>query len=58
MMANMILKVSTNNIGSECETDLEISKEEWDALSEKEQDEIINTYKWNIMDLWVEENTQ
>lgn len=53
-MANMILKAATNSIGSECETDLGVTQEEWEQLSEQEQQDLINEYKSDVLEIWVE----
>ncbi len=53
-MKQMILKASTNNVGSECEVELGISEDEWNSLSELEQTQMVNEMKFDIMDMWVE----
>lgn len=37
----MHLVISTNNKGSECDTDLDITPDDWDKLTSKEQQELI-----------------
>jgi len=54
IMKTMFLKASTNNVGSECETDMEITKEDWDKLTEKEQAYLIGEYQADIVEIWVE----
>lgn len=57
-MKTMHFFVSTNSQGSECSTDLEVTKKQWDAMSEHEQTDLINEYRSNVMDSWVEEKEQ
>ena len=53
-MKNMVLHISTNKVGSECEVDLGYTEEEWVEMSDKEQHDAINEARWNVMDEWVE----
>lgn len=43
----------TNKEGSECETSLDISKEDWDELTAEEQDELVKEYLFDIIDYYV-----
>ena len=50
--------VSTNAEGSTCSTDLDVTKEQWGTMSEQEQTDLINEYRSDVMDTWVEEKEQ
>lgn len=56
-MPNMILKAATYTEGSECEVDMDISQEEWNQLDEREQQDLINEYMSNVVEIWVEPET-
>lgn len=49
----MHLVVSTNNQGSECETDLDISEDDWNDLTEIAQQELIRESLPDITDIYV-----
>lgn len=57
-MKTMHLFVRTNAVGSECNTNLDVTKKQWDAMSEQEQQDLINEYRADVMDSWVEEREQ
>ena len=45
--------VRTNIVGSEsCCGSTELTRDEWDALTDKEQNEIANEMIWNVIDVW------
>ncbi|MBU5404031.1 DUF7167 family protein [Proteus mirabilis] len=50
MSKQMYLHASTNNIGSECKTELDITEDEWNKLTEKEQDQLIGEFIANVCD--------
>lgn len=52
----MRLCVSTNKVGSMSDCDLGITKKEWEELSEEDQNDLIQEYLWNVIDVWVEED--
>lgn len=54
-MSKLILKVSTSKVNSTCNVDLGYTKEEWDKLNHKEQDEIVNECMWDVVNCWIEE---
>lgn len=54
-MGNMILKAATNNVGSECEADMDISREDWDKLSDEEKNQWIGECRSDVVEIWVEE---
>lgn len=54
MSKQMYLHASTNNVGSECKTELDITEDEWNKLSEKEQDQLIGENIANVCDWWVQ----
>lgn len=54
MSKQMILYVATNNTGSECSTELDITETEWNALTEDEQRKLINEYMYDVCSWWVE----
>lgn len=49
----MHLVVSTNNQGSQCETDLEITEDEWNSLTEVAQQELIRESLPDVADIYV-----
>lgn len=49
----MHLVVSTNNQGSECEVDLDITEDDWDDLTEVAQQELIRESLPDITDIYV-----
>ncbi|EKB01218.1 DUF7167 family protein [Proteus mirabilis] len=53
MSKKMYLHASTNAVGSECSTELDITEDEWDKLTEDEQSEYINTAIDNLVDWYV-----
>ncbi len=57
-MKTMHLFVRTNAVGSECSTDLDVTKSQWDAMSEQEQQDLINEYRADVMESWVQEREQ
>lgn len=57
-MKTMHFCVRTNATGSECNTNLDVTKKQWDAMSEQEQQDLINEYRADVMDSWVEEREQ
>lgn len=54
-MGEMVLKVSTDRVGSTAETYLGYTKEEWEDLSDEEQNQWVQEMMWNVLDMWVEE---
>ena len=44
---------STNNQGSECETDLDITEEDWNDLTEMAQQDLIRESLPDITDIYV-----
>ncbi|EOA4363226.1 TPA: hypothetical protein SMM89_002978 [Proteus mirabilis] len=54
MSKQMYLHASTNNIGSECKTELDITEDEWNKLTEKEQDQLIGEFMSDVCDWWVQ----
>ena len=50
----MHLIVSTNNAGSQCETDLDITEDEWCDLTEMAQQELIRESLPDVADIYVE----
>lgn len=50
----MILTARTNNVGSECSTELGITESEWNELTTEEQDDIVKEFLGNIFECWVE----
>ena len=57
-MANMILRAATNKVGSECSCDMGITREEWDKMPSEEQNQYINEYMSNVVDVWVDEGEE
>lgn len=57
-MKTMHFFVRTNAQGSECSIDLDVTKEQWDAMSEQAQKDLINEYRSDVMDSWVQELEQ
>jgi 2-polyprenyl-3-methyl-5-hydroxy-6-metoxy-1,4-benzoquinol methylase len=57
-MKTMHFFVRTNATGSECNADLDVTKKQWNAMSEQEQLDLINEYRADVMDSWVEEREQ
>ena len=53
-MPNMLLKAATNAVGSQCETDLGVTKKEWDAMSEKERQDLISEFQSDVVEIWVQ----
>jgi hypothetical protein len=53
-MREMYLKVSTDKVGSTCAVGLGINEDEWEQLSEEEQDELVQDNLCNVADVWVE----
>ena len=51
----MYLHACTNKHGSESSTSLGVEKEEWEALSVEEQNDLIRESLGDIVDSWVEE---
>lgn len=49
----MHLVVSTNNVGSECEIDLDITEEEWNDFTEMAQQELIRESLPDVVDIYV-----
>ncbi|HHR6131908.1 TPA: DUF7167 family protein [Providencia alcalifaciens] len=54
MSKQMFLHASTNTVGSERYTELDITENEWNKLSEKEQEQLIGEYISNVCDWWVQ----
>jgi hypothetical protein len=57
-MSDMIkikVSISTNRVGSECVDYLELLREEWDAMSEEEQEDIRRDVAFNVIDWHWEE---
>jgi hypothetical protein len=40
--------VRTNKIGSECDTELEFDRDEWEAMSEQEREDACRDAVWNM----------
>ena len=51
----MYLCARTNRQGSDDKTMLDVSKEEWLAMSEKEQDSLLKEALGDLIETWVEE---
>ena len=49
----MHLVVSTNSLGSECDTDLDITEDDWNNLTEMEQQGLIRESLPDITDIYV-----
>lgn len=49
----MHLVVSTNNVGSECEINLDITEEEWNDFTEMAQQELIRESLPDVVDIYV-----
>jgi hypothetical protein len=54
----MYLFACTNKHGSKSSTCLDYTKEEWDAMSEKERDEVVALSLGDIVDTWVQEGDE
>lgn len=54
-MKTMHLVVATNMVGSECSVDLGVTPDEWEALSEEAQSQLIAEFRANVMDEYVTE---
>mgnify|MGYP000147329686 CR=1 FL=1 len=54
-MKTMHLCVETNSVDSLCKVDLGVTKAEWDKMEESEQLGLINEFRANVMNEWVEE---
>lgn len=50
--------VTTDTVGSTRSTDLEVTREQWEAMTEEEQTNLINEHRENVMNSWVEELEQ
>lgn len=50
----VILKARTNNVGSECSTELGFTESEWKEMSEEERDIIVKEFLGNIFECWTE----
>ncbi len=56
-MSEVLIYVRTNKHGSDsCAGGTGCTREEWDALSDKERDEIINELIWNVVEVYEEDN--
>ncbi|EMT5586378.1 TPA: hypothetical protein U2M30_001148 [Providencia stuartii] len=54
MSKQMYLYARTNNSGSKCGTELDITESEWNKLTEDERLQVIAEFTGNVVDLWVE----
>lgn len=52
----MIFHVSTDKFGSETSRGIGYTKSEWEALTEDEQNSIMNEFLWESVDAWAEED--
>jgi hypothetical protein len=50
----MVLHAATNNVGSECQCELGVTETEWSLMSEQDQDALVNEFKANVLETWVE----
>ncbi len=53
-MKKMMLYASTNKVGSECSTDLDITEEEFDAMTQEDQNDLIKEFLGDVLEYWVE----
>ena len=53
MSDSLVLHVSTNRVGSECTEELGYTKEEWAALTIREQDNIVHEVMLNVANIWI-----
>lgn len=49
----MALYASTNVEGSVCSIEIDVTEDEWNAMSEDSQNEIIGEFTGNVVDIWV-----
>ena len=54
-MTEAILHVETSKIGSKCDMEIGMSIEEWNALTDDEQKDIMGYYMWNLIEMWVDD---
>ncbi|OCA53896.1 DUF7167 family protein [Photorhabdus namnaonensis] len=54
MSKQMILKAQTNMIGSMSQTELNITEAEWKGMTDDEQQQIINEFMSDVVDIWVD----
>lgn len=54
MSKQMYLYARTNNSGSKCGTELDITESEWNKLTEDERLQVIAEFTGDVVDLWVE----
>lgn len=51
---NMFLCAATNAQGSRCTTELDVTEEQWAALSVSEQQDLIAEHLGDVMETWVQ----
>ncbi len=54
-MTKLTMTVKTNKVGSESTVDLGYTQEEWDAMSEKEQQATMVEAVFEAVDYWINE---
>lgn len=44
------VRISTNKVGSECKDEIEFDREEWDAMTDDQKDEVCQEVAFNYME--------
>ena len=50
----MYLHAATDKVNSECSVCLDITEEEWNTLSDEDQQDLIDDFMSSVVDIWVD----